>query len=137
MVGDGTSDSMVSLKATQKTSRPKSSTSAVLLPGSLQKIADDIDIVHRLGKYQGSQNGPRTTMIRFTSRSTRDLQWRTAKKSEYLESNKLRQNIKRKALFLFAKFSFFQEFRDSVKNDAQLWKAQWGDDIWFSHAQKE
>lgn len=49
----------------------------------------------------------------------------------------MRQNIKRKALFLFAKqqktdFSFFQETH-SVKNDAQLWKAQWGNDIWISH----
>lgn len=54
-----------------------------------------------------------------------------------LNARGLRQNIKRKALFLFANqqktdFSFFQETH-SVKNDAQLWKAQWGNDIWLSH----
>lgn len=54
-----------------------------------------------------------------------------------LNARGLRQNIKRKALFLFAKqqktdFSFFQETH-SVENDARLWKAQWGNDIWLSH----
>ena len=49
----------------------------------------------------------------------------------------MRQNVKRKALFLFAKqqktdFSFFQETH-SVIDDASLWKAQWGNDIWFSN----
>lgn len=55
-----------------------------------QKIADNIDIVHRLGKYQGSQNRPRTTIVRFTTRTMRDLLWRAAKKSEYLKNNRLR-----------------------------------------------
>ncbi len=54
-----------------------------------------------------------------------------------LNARGLRQNIKRKALFLFAKqqradFSFFQETH-SVKNDTQFWKAQWGGDTWLSH----
>lgn len=61
-----------------------------MLPGSQQKITDNIDIVHRLGKYQGSQNRQRTTIIRFTNRSMRDLLWRVAKKSEYLQNNRLR-----------------------------------------------
>ena len=47
----------------------------------------------------------------------------------------MRQNVKRKALFLFARqqktdLSFFQETH-SVIDDASLWKAQWGNDIWF------
>ena len=54
-----------------------------------------------------------------------------------LNARGLRQNIKRKALFLFAKhqkndFFFFQETH-SVQNDTQLWKVQWGNDIWLSH----
>ncbi|CAK6980759.1 uncharacterized protein LOC121643932 [Scomber scombrus] len=61
-----------------------------MVPGSQQKIKDDIDIVHRLGRYQGTCTRPRTTIIRFTNRSTRDLLWRTAKNSEYLKNNKLR-----------------------------------------------
>ncbi|XP_061682733.1 uncharacterized protein si:ch211-196c10.15 [Syngnathoides biaculeatus] len=61
-----------------------------MLPGSQQKITDNIDMTHRLGKYQSSQNQLRTTIIRFTNRSTRDLLWRVAKKSEYLKNHKLR-----------------------------------------------
>ncbi len=49
----------------------------------------------------------------------------------------LRLNVKRKALFLFAKqqksdFCFFQEVH-STPNDVSFWKAQWGNDIWFAH----
>lgn len=60
-----------------------------MVPDSQQKMTDDIDIVHRLGRCQGTQNRPRTTIIRFTNRSTRDLLWTTAKKSEYLKNNKV------------------------------------------------
>lgn len=51
-----------------------------------------------------------------------------------LNVRSLRQNIKHKALFLFAKqqksdfFFFFQESH-SVVNDASFWKAQWGNDM--------
>lgn len=61
-----------------------------VVPGSQQKIMDDIDIVHRLSRYQGTSNRPRITIIRFTNRSTRDLLWKTAKKREHLKNNKLR-----------------------------------------------
>lgn len=61
-----------------------------MIPDSQQKIMDGIDVVHRLGRSQGATNRPRTTIIRFANRSTRDLLWRTAKKSEYLKNNKLR-----------------------------------------------
>ncbi len=45
----------------------------------------------------------------------------------------LRLNVKRKALFLFAKqqksdFCFFQEVH-STPNDVSFWKAQWGNAI--------
>lgn len=49
----------------------------------------------------------------------------------------IRQSIKRKALFLFAKqlkpdFCFFQESHSTV-NDIKFWRSQWGNDLWFSH----
>jgi len=49
----------------------------------------------------------------------------------------LRFNVKRKALFLFAKqqrsdFCFFQEVHSTPK-DINFWKAQWGNDAWFAH----
>ena len=61
-----------------------------VVPGSQQKITDDIDIVHHLGRYQETSTRPRKTIIRFTNRSTRDFLWGTSKKSEYLKINKLR-----------------------------------------------
>lgn len=54
-----------------------------------------------------------------------------------LNARGLRQNCKRKALFLFAKqlktdFSFFQESQ-SIPADTNFWRSQWGNDVWFSH----
>uniref|UniRef100_A0A3Q3AHM4 Reverse transcriptase domain-containing protein n=1 Tax=Kryptolebias marmoratus TaxID=37003 RepID=A0A3Q3AHM4_KRYMA len=52
----------------------------------------------------------------------------------------LRNNIKRKALFLFAKqhnydFCFVQESH-SVPNDDKFWRSQWGNEIWQAHGTK-
>ncbi len=49
----------------------------------------------------------------------------------------LRNNVKRKAIFLFceeqkANCIFLQETH-SVEADTQFWKLQWGDPIFFSH----
>lgn len=49
----------------------------------------------------------------------------------------LRNVRKHKALFLFVKqlktdFCFFQESH-SVSSDLGFWRAQWGNDLWFSH----
>lgn len=54
-----------------------------------------------------------------------------------LNARGLRNNIKRKALFLCAKqlktdFVFFQESH-SLAKDSNFWKSQWGNDIWLSH----
>lgn len=54
-----------------------------------------------------------------------------------LNARGLRQNCKRKALFLFAKqlktdFIYFQESH-SISADINFWRSQWGNDIWFSH----
>lgn len=54
-----------------------------------------------------------------------------------LNARGLRNNVKRKALFLFAKqfktdFVFFQESHSQAK-DVHFWRAQWGNDIWCAH----
>lgn len=54
-----------------------------------------------------------------------------------LNARGLRNNINRKALFLFAKqyktdFLFFQESH-SLEKDCNFWKCQWGNDLWLSH----
>lgn len=54
-----------------------------------------------------------------------------------LNTRGLRENVKRKALFLFAKqfktdFVFFQETH-SVGNDVKFWRSQWNNDLWFAH----
>ena len=53
-----------------------------------------------------------------------------------LNARGLRNSVKRKALFLFAKqfrtdFCFFQESH-SILADANFWRSQWGNDIWLS-----
>lgn len=54
-----------------------------------------------------------------------------------LNTRGLRNNVKRKALFLFAKqfrsdFFFAQESH-SIFNDTNFWRTQWGDTIWLAH----
>lgn len=49
----------------------------------------------------------------------------------------LRNNVKRKAIFLFCKqfktdFCFIQESH-SAEQDKSFWRSQWGDDLWMSH----
>ena len=61
-----------------------------MVPDAHAKIRKDIDIVHRLGRYQENMRRSRMTIIRFTNRSTRDLLWKKAKTCEYLTKNKLR-----------------------------------------------
>uniref|UniRef100_A0A1A8LDW7 Uncharacterized protein n=1 Tax=Nothobranchius pienaari TaxID=704102 RepID=A0A1A8LDW7_9TELE len=53
-----------------------------LVPESQHKITDSIDNVYRKGRIQASSNCPRTTIIRFTNRSTGDLLWRAVEKSD-------------------------------------------------------
>lgn len=54
-----------------------------------------------------------------------------------LNARGLRNNVKRKALFLFAKqfksdIFFFQESHSTL-NDDNFWRSQWGNSIWLSH----
>lgn len=54
-----------------------------------------------------------------------------------LNTRGLRNNLKRKAIFLYCKqlntdFCFVQESH-SIEQDANFWKSQWGGDLWLSH----
>lgn len=54
-----------------------------------------------------------------------------------LNARGLRNSVKRKALFLFAKqfksdFVYFQESH-SNEDDSNFWRSQWGNTIWLSH----
>ena len=48
-------------------------------------------VVHRLGKAkkEGPSQKPRPVIIRFLSRSARDVPWRISKKNAFLKSNHL------------------------------------------------
>lgn len=53
-----------------------------------------------------------------------------------LNARGLRDNVKRKALFLYVKqlktdFVFFQEAH-SLTKDHNFWRSQWDNDIWLS-----
>lgn len=60
-----------------------------VLPEAKEKLHSVIDVVHRLGRRNGDQN-PRATIMLFTSRSTKELLWKKAKKCEFLKNKKLR-----------------------------------------------
>lgn len=54
-----------------------------------------------------------------------------------LNARGLRNNVKRKAIFLFCKqfnsdFCFIQESH-STEQEKTFWRSQWGDDLWMSH----
>lgn len=54
-----------------------------------------------------------------------------------LNARGLRNSVKRKAMFLFARqfrsdFVFFQESH-SIVNDRNFWRTHWGSEIWLSH----
>eukprot|EP00063_Salmo_salar_P038380 XP_014013215.1 PREDICTED: uncharacterized protein LOC106578668 [Salmo salar] len=60
-----------------------------VIPESKAKLQGNVDIVHRLGRLKDQDKRPRTTIIRFTNRSTRDLLWRRAKNCEFLHQAKI------------------------------------------------
>jgi DNA repair ATPase RecN len=47
-----------------------------VIPESKATLQENVDIVHRLGRLKDQDKRLRTTIIRFTKRSTRDLLWR-------------------------------------------------------------
>ena len=61
-----------------------------VIPKSKAKLQENVDIVHRLGRLKDQDKRLRTTIIRFTNRSTRDLLWRRAKNCEFLIKQILR-----------------------------------------------
>jgi len=48
---------------------------------------------HHSGRFNDTQKRPRTTIIRFTNRSSRDLMWRMAKDCSFLKDKKLRFTV--------------------------------------------
>lgn len=65
----------------------------VLPDANQNKLADNIDIVHRVGKRSASQSGerarPRGVIVRFATRTWRDAVWKAAKACPFLQDNGL------------------------------------------------
>lgn len=59
-----------------------------VIPEAKKSVHDHIDISHRIGRKE--PNRARPTIIRFSSRSTKELVWKKAKMSEYLKTRKLK-----------------------------------------------
>lgn len=60
------------------------------LPSEKEKLADAIDVAHRLGKNKRTDSKPRGIILRFISRRLRDAVWKAAKKNSFLQDNGLR-----------------------------------------------
>ncbi|KAG1931133.1 hypothetical protein F2P79_021804, partial [Pimephales promelas] len=61
-----------------------------ILPQDQNKVAEAIDIVHRLGKRQPGVSKPRGVILRFLSRTYRDAVWAAAKNNSFLREKGLR-----------------------------------------------
>ncbi|KAE8281759.1 hypothetical protein D5F01_LYC19142 [Larimichthys crocea] len=55
-----------------------------------EKLADAIDVVHRVGKPRQDNTKPRGVIVRFISRRFRDAVWKAAKSNPYLQNKGLR-----------------------------------------------
>lgn len=65
-----------------------------MTPDYREKFPEVLDSVHRLGQRRDSTSSssplPRAIIMQFTMRHFRDIIWKTAKRSEYLKTRKLR-----------------------------------------------
>jgi len=61
-----------------------------ILPEHKAKLPDVIDSVHRLGQLKKGATKPRGIILQFCARIYRDAVWKAAKKSTFLQNNKLR-----------------------------------------------
>lgn len=61
-----------------------------LLPEEKSRLVDGIEAVHRLGPKRKEQKDSRVIIMKFISRALRDAVWKAAKKSSFLQVNKLR-----------------------------------------------
>lgn len=61
-----------------------------ILPEHKDKLPDVIDSVHRLGQLKKGATKPRGIIMQFSARIYRDAVWKAAKKSTFLQNNKLR-----------------------------------------------
>ena len=55
-------------------------------------VAGSLDVVHHLGRLTDGENNqpPRPVIMRFISRTARDMTWKSAKKNTFLKKNNLR-----------------------------------------------
>lgn len=53
------------------------------------KLSDALDVMHRVGK-RNEDGGHRSIIIRFSTRSVRDIIWKAAKDNAYLKESRLR-----------------------------------------------
>lgn len=58
-------------------------------PEGRSSLADKIDTVHRIGRRLQNSSRPRSIIIQFSSRVTRDGVWKAARTSEFLRANHL------------------------------------------------
>lgn len=67
---------------------------AVVWDTDKRMITDSLDVAHRLGRQKTSDDGgrikPRPVIMRFISRTARDLIWKQSKSNEYLTTKGLR-----------------------------------------------
>lgn len=63
-----------------------------VIPALRDQLERDIDAAHRLGRRPGNTEGsrPRTIILHFASRETKEAVWKAAKASSYLQHNGLR-----------------------------------------------
>lgn len=61
-----------------------------LLPSEKEKVSDAIDVAHQVGKLHQIDSRPRGIILRFISRRLRDVIWKAAKNSVFLQSKGLR-----------------------------------------------
>ncbi|CAL8281694.1 unnamed protein product [Merluccius merluccius] len=61
-----------------------------ILPEHKARLPDVIDSVHRLGQPKKDATKPRGIILQFGARIYRNAVWKAAKKSTFLQNNKLR-----------------------------------------------
>lgn len=61
-----------------------------ILPEEKVKLADAVDVAHRVGRPRQDNTKPRGVIMRFTSRRFRNAVWKAAKNSSFLQNKGLR-----------------------------------------------
>lgn len=59
-------------------------------PDAANQLAFTVDIAHRVGARSGHERSSRRVIVRFLSRSRRDMIWKDARTSELLKERKIK-----------------------------------------------